>query len=435
MEFPDSDITIILNDKEYKVHKIMLRKLPYFNTMFDNFKEMNDKVIVLDNVDVRYWEKFLNTMYNYKEIKLYEGKMNSSNKYMFDEEYIQFCNYMGLKDEIDKLNSKILVRCSVCDFIEHGDIQCLEYIMKNRELRLHLFDYYNTENGSLSFNNDRLRQIITIFQLYKRYDSDKALLIHKYKDYPLFMYYGTCLMQHYNFKYDIKKIEKEIDKDVLIEGYNKYFKQEVEDLCKLYKEDKKNVYDLDVLILHYMSDPTEEIAYYIANNFDSNVMKNDRLVKKVIEMYPNILGDNLDKFKDLYKFEIHKKTIKDDVFKDMKLILGYNYRHWHKNNQCISTMKYDDDKINRDDIYYSLNCYILSNTENNKKTLYDTQLPKNTKLFMKRCYISDENPINKSLFHQCEIKEYIYGEIIKRLDLYSVHIKVETDLNDIYIEY
>ena len=53
MEFPDSDIMIVLNNKEYKVHKIMLRKLPYFNTMFNNFKEKNDKVIVLDNVNVR----------------------------------------------------------------------------------------------------------------------------------------------------------------------------------------------------------------------------------------------------------------------------------------------------------------------------------------------------------------------------------------------
>ena len=457
MQFKDSDVTIFLNDKEYKVHKIMLRKLPYFDTMFDNFKEKNDKVIVLDNVDVRCWEKFLNMMYSYKGIVLYNGNFGSFGSTMFDEEYVEFCNSMGLKDEIDELNNKILSMCTTCDYIQYGDISLIDYIMKNRELRINLFKYlnspgyiYNTRDDP---NRDKYQWIKKIFQLEKGYPKDKNILIHKYKEmshgkrhYPLFLYYGVCFMTYHDFEFDLKKIEKEFKSDILIEGYNKYFKEEINTLCKLYKEDKKDKYDLDMLILHYMDDPTEEIAYYAVNNCGSDIMKNDRLMKKVIEMYPNVLGDDLDEFKQIYEFEQHQKTLKDiklpnhGIFKNMKLTIGdERRRYWFKNNECIAEFK--NGKLDRNDLYYCLVYLSISDDEDINKIIFDSELPKNTKVYIK--YGSTLNiPIGCNIdlrdqsYFEVKLKEYIYGEIFNVMGLYSItNLKVETKENNIFIEF
>ena len=365
-------------------------------------------------------------MYNYKSMIL---SRFCEDKYIFDEEYVEFCNYMGIKKEIDMLDKKLISRCAYNDFLSDGNKSYIEYIMKNRDLRKHLFDY--RKNYDAAYNTLR-----TIFQLDKKFE-EHTPYIYEFINYPLFLYYGLCVMEYNNFEYDIKKIE-DIKNDVLIEGYNKYFKDEIQILCKLYK-DTKEKYDLDMLIIHYMDDPTEEIAYYVKDNFGSNIMKNDRLVKKVIEIYPDILGDD---FKKQYKFEMYQKRSRGvklpncPIFKDMSLIIRDYDRFWFKNKMVISSINYKNDDVNRDDLYYSLIYFILSDDDDIRKIIYDTQLPKKTKLFVKRCYISDESPINKALFHEWEIKEYIYGGIIKKImGLYDVNIKVETHLNDIYIEY
>lgn len=258
MEFKYSDITIILNDKEYKVHKIMLIRLPFFNAMFNNFKESNDKVIVLtDDVNSRCWEKFLTTIYNYKEIKIYDKDLCG-----FDEEYVEFCNYMGLKEEIDSLHDYLLLKMSNCDILENGSCY-IEYIMKNRELRLHLFDFYAKRDVWWSIpdkNSPKVyRYIKRIFRLDQKSVYDDTKLIHKYKNYPLFMYYGLCFMDYNKFEYSIKDMEKELGKtkeDILKEGYNNYFKDEIEDLHK-----SDNKYDLN--IVNYMDNI----------NYESNSMR------------------------------------------------------------------------------------------------------------------------------------------------------------------
>ena len=422
MQFKDSDISIILNDKEYKVHKIMLRKLPYFDTMFDNFKEGNDKVIVLDNVDVRCWEKFLKTMYSYKGIVLYDGNMDIFSLTTLDEEYIEFCNSMGLKDEIDDLNRNILMRMKVCDYILCGDVSLIDYIMKNRELRINLLSYfdspaYNTRDQP---NRDKCQTIKKLFQVDISSLKDKNISI--INGHPLFLYYGVCFMTYHDFEFDIKKINFDV-----FEGYNKYFKDEIQILCKLYKEDKKNKYDLDMLILYYRDEPTEDIAYYVKENLGSNIMKNEKLVMNVIKMFPDILGEYLDELKSLYEFEMHRKTLRDvelpscPIFENMKLRIGDNERYWFKNNECIG--EYKKDKIDRNDIYYCLIYYALSNTNDYHKIICNSELPKNTILFRK----------SGLAFCEKKMKEYTYGQLINMGHPARVEVKVRGD--EIYLEY
>ena len=73
------------------------------------------------------------------------------------------------------------------------------------------------------------------------------------------MYYGLCFMDYNKFEYSIKDMEKELGKtkeDILKEGYNNYFRDEIEELHKL-----ENKYDLN--IVNYMDNI----------NYESNSMR------------------------------------------------------------------------------------------------------------------------------------------------------------------
>ena len=169
---------------------------------------------------------------------------------------------MGLQHEIEELHDHILYISSQYDIL--GSRPCyIEYIMKNRELRLHLFDYYTDYDG---LDNAKFRYIKRIFKLDQTSAYDDTKLIHKYKNYPLFMYYGLCFMEYHNLAYNIKDVEKELCKtkvDILREGY-KYFKDEIEDL--LHRENK---YDLNILLVNYMDNDVEYQKYKTSKLFVS----------------------------------------------------------------------------------------------------------------------------------------------------------------------
>ena len=100
MEFEGADVTLIVKNKEYKVHKIMLKRANYFVNMFKNsFEESKKDVIELDlKFDIIYWEKFITSLYNYEIIDLIHN---------YDEQYFQFCQYFGLKKELNFFHEKL----------------------------------------------------------------------------------------------------------------------------------------------------------------------------------------------------------------------------------------------------------------------------------------------------------------------------------------
>lgn len=89
-----TDITIIVDNKKYKLHKIMLSKIPFFDKLFSSgFKEGSQKETVLD-VDRKAFEKIIDNLY-YGFFKKPEPIPD------YDYATIDTMLYLGMDEDLD----------------------------------------------------------------------------------------------------------------------------------------------------------------------------------------------------------------------------------------------------------------------------------------------------------------------------------------------
>lgn len=120
MEYPFSDIIIINKEKEYKLNKIILvRNSHYFEQLFLNFKEKDDKIINTD-FDKDIWEYWLNEIYN----SYMPNHITHSTDYIVFLEYIS--HPLSFNKFIDNLKSRINGYLN--------SVEC-EYVITQRHLR------------------------------------------------------------------------------------------------------------------------------------------------------------------------------------------------------------------------------------------------------------------------------------------------------------